>query len=126
MDSILKIIQCCRKEEIINNKEKGEVNVPVDNNQKTKNYQNLSYSPKFKYLESSNIKSSEINNTMILNENNNYQNNTIEDNSNNNSSIKKISLFNNENKDIIINNINQNEHENQIIYKKIDTFSIKN
>ena len=126
MDSILNIIQCCRKEEIINNKEKGEVNVPVDNNQKTKNYQNLSYSPKFKYLESSNIKSSEINNTMILNENNNYQNNTIEDNSNNNSSIKKTNLFNNENKDTMNNSTNQIEHENQIIYKKIDTFSIKN
>ena len=126
MDSILNIIHCCKNEEIVNDKVKGEINVPIDNNQniKNKDYYN---SPEFKYLESSIIKSSEINNTMTLNDNNNnnYNSNANEDNSNN-TSIKKFNLSNNENNDNMLKDPTQDKNQNQIIYKKIDAFSIKN
>ena len=130
MDSFLNIIHCCRKEEIINEQTKNEVNVPIDNNQKIKNYQTIPYSPEFKYLDSSNIKSSDINKTMTLNDNNNNQNNiTNENNSNNNSSVKNNNILNNENRESIVNNTNQNENQNNqnhILINKVDTFAINN
>ena len=116
MDSFLKIINCCKKEEVIKNQTNCEVNVPLDNDKiKNNNYQNISYSPDksdFRLLESLYIKST-VNNTMTLNENNisNHNSNTVEYNSNNNSNS--------------ISNIN-NTNTNPIYINKVDTFAIEN
>ena len=132
MDTILNIINCCKKEEVIKNQPKCEVNIPIDNNNKIKNkdkiYQNISYSPDksdFRFLESSYIKST-VNNTMTLNENNINQNsNRIEYNSNNNSFFNIINdckTNNNSNTNSNINNVNTNP----IYINKVDTFAIQN
>ena len=132
MDTILNIINCCKKEEVIKNQSKCEVKVPIDNNNiknKDKIYQNVSYSPDktdFRLLESSYIKST-VNNTMTLNENNINQNsNRIEYNSNNNSFFNNINDYiTNNNSNNTNSNIN-NANTNPIYINKVDTFAIQN
>ena len=133
MDKLLNIIPCCRKEEVINSQTKCEINVPIEKNESLDiNIQNISFSPdktELKYLDSPNVKFSEINNNTTLNENHNItNNNTIEDNSNCNSLINNIKFTNNLNDNInfINENINNNSNKNQthININKIDTFSL--
>ena len=110
METFLNIINCCKKDEILQNQMKSEIKVPTDNQQiKYKKTQKIQLSPENNEInESSNIKSSEINNTMntFLN-NNNENNNIIEE------------RFNN------INN-NDNQNLNQEIFLKSDTIAIQN
>ena len=133
MDKLLNIIPCCRKEEVINSQTNCEINVPIEKNECLDiNIQNISFSPdktELKYLDSPNVKFSEINNNSTLNENHNItNNNTIEDNSNGNSFINNIKFTNNlnDNTNFINENINNNSNKNQthININKIDTFSL--
>ena len=130
MDSFLKIFHCCKKEEMINEQKNSEVNVPTDNNNKIeynkKNIQNASFSQDksdLRFLESSNIKTTEVNN---LNDNNNIpNNNTIEDNS----PINLLNPIINIRNDGIFKNPstkNENINNGQKIINKVDTFSIQN
>ena len=134
MESFLRIIHCCRKEEMIDDQKKSEIKVPNDSNKiiYNNNIQNASFSQDksdFRFMESSNIISTEINNAMTLNDNNNnnQNNNTIEDNSPINILNPIINAPNN-NDNIIKNSSikNQNINNNQKSINKVDTFSIQN
>ena len=130
MDKILNIIPCCKKEELNNIQSKYEINVPQEKNENNDlNSKNISFSPEkteFKHLDSSNLKSSEINNNTTLNENHNTtNNNTIEENSNINSFINNLNE-NINNTNIITENKNFNSSQTQININKVDTFAIPN
>ena len=143
-------VNCCKKEELLKNQTNCEINVPLDNtnNNYCKNSQNILFSPDKpelnNYMYASNIKNTEVNNTInTLNENNNNNvsnntnnntnnnintnnntiNNTKEENVNNNSPNKNNNrhLINS----IIANNDNHNHNEDSII-NKVGTFEIQN
>ena len=108
MDSFLNLIHCCKKDDVIKNQSKSEVNVPVDNQIKYKNTQKIQLSP------DKNEKVNDINNiNNSFNENNNPNFNTTEYNS-----------FNNTNSNLNRSQIMQNQ--SQDIFQKSDTIAIKN
>ena len=116
MNVFLNIIYCCRDDNSLKNQIKCGISVPIKNNNSYSNEKIES-----KYNESSNIKSSEMNNTLTINnENNNNSNNClsniIEDNSNN----QNINNINNNNLININSNINQSPNN----INKVDTFAI--
>jgi hypothetical protein len=109
MESFLNLIHCCKKNDVLKNQSKSEVNIPVDNQQiKYKKTQKIQLSS------DNNEKYNDINNTNnSYNENNNLNNNTTEENS-----------FNNTNSNL---NRSQNmQNQSQDIFQKSDTIAIKN
>ena len=145
MDSLFCYINCCKKEELIKNQTNCEINVPLDNTNKNNcdNSQNISFSPDKpelnKFMDTSNIKTTEVNNTInTLNENNNTNNNNSNNNTNINTTlnnntfnntIEEIANNNSSNKNNnrhLINNIISNNHNEIRSINKVDTFEIQN